>query len=473
MGIMNKVVAYVNNKFNDLPTRSLEKYYGAIPVEKKPGFDSYNAIMDALNDCEANGYELTIGRGTYEYGTEIIHPGANWRISGVSSQRSILKCTKPGVDCIKLGPGASGSTGMPAGFLQDFAVLGPTAHPDNKKAALALDGLRHLTLKRLRAANNDIGFDPRNNCFGLQLDHCVADMANVNVAVLLRGSNNADGSFWGSGSDIQFNYCWMSGIKAAYWMHRDSGGYHINNGQMSCGGTGGLGADNDLWGCMVIGVDYEDGVRTGAVGNVSVEGVDIEGYHNTWAFRGFGEVNLYVDGSSFLGTDENATTRAMSLIKVTNPGNGRIKLRSNNVQGTFSQTKPLDIVSPGSAFLLDEDNTSFGPGTTFNGVAASTGKTLAEISSLSAAVANGRTGGNAFTEIGQLRIRHIGSRVDVSFDRGATWKQLGPIQSGTTASRPTANLYTGLQYYDTDLNKVIVRNAANNAWTDIATGATV
>jgi hypothetical protein len=45
-------------------------------------------------------------------------------------------------------------------------------------------------------------------------------------------------------------------------------------------------------------------------------------------------------------------------------------------------------------------------------------------------------------------------------------------RSGTTANRPTTQLFVGRQYFDTDLNKPIWRNAANSGWVD-ATGATV
>ena len=45
-------------------------------------------------------------------------------------------------------------------------------------------------------------------------------------------------------------------------------------------------------------------------------------------------------------------------------------------------------------------------------------------------------------------------------------------RSGTTANRPTTQLFVGRQYFDTDLNKPIWRNAANSGWVD-AVGATV
>lgn len=41
--------------------------------------------------------------------------------------------------------------------------------------------------------------------------------------------------------------------------------------------------------------------------------------------------------------------------------------------------------------------------------------------------------------------------------------------SGTTAQRPTKDLYPGRFYYDTDLDMPVWRNAANDDWHD-ATG---
>jgi hypothetical protein len=53
-----------------------------------------------------------------------------------------------------------------------------------------------------------------------------------------------------------------------------------------------------------------------------------------------------------------------------------------------------------------------------------------------------------------------------------TWRKIQDVESGTTAARPTANLVTGQQYFDTTLNKPIWRNTANTGWVD-ATGTTV
>jgi hypothetical protein len=65
-------------------------------------------------------------------------------------------------------------------------------------------------------------------------------------------------------------------------------------------------------------------------------------------------------------------------------------------------------------------------------------------------------------------------RVRVAFrhrDSGGTWaawSELQPILSGTTAARPTTLNVTGLQYYDTTLDRPIFRNAANTGWIDIS-----
>lgn len=55
------------------------------------------------------------------------------------------------------------------------------------------------------------------------------------------------------------------------------------------------------------------------------------------------------------------------------------------------------------------------------------------------------------------------------------WREVGDAPrsySGTTAERPNSAAVTGMQYFDTTLNKPIWRNAANTGWVD-ATGATV
>ena len=62
-------------------------------------------------------------------------------------------------------------------------------------------------------------------------------------------------------------------------------------------------------------------------------------------------------------------------------------------------------------------------------------------------------------------------------DQTAWLEQVGRIinamvSSGTTADRPTAFMYPGRTYYDTDLDIAIWRNAGNTDWVD-ATGAPV
>jgi hypothetical protein len=55
------------------------------------------------------------------------------------------------------------------------------------------------------------------------------------------------------------------------------------------------------------------------------------------------------------------------------------------------------------------------------------------------------------------------------------WREVGDAPrtySGTTSERPNAAATSGMQYFDTTLNKPIWRNAANNGWVD-ATGTAV
>jgi hypothetical protein len=61
---------------------------------------------------------------------------------------------------------------------------------------------------------------------------------------------------------------------------------------------------------------------------------------------------------------------------------------------------------------------------------------------------------------------------DVQMSHNGTLYPIQPVISGTTANRPTTNLVAGFQYFDTDLNKPIWRNAANDGWVD-ATGEAV
>lgn len=441
--------------------------YGAYPIQVRPGYDSYTPLMEALQDCSDNGYHLRFGPGTWQVSQGLVNAGINHQISGVSANRSTIQCTNSAQDVLKLGPGASGSPPYPAGFIRDISVVGNTVRPDSKKAALVLDGLRFFEIHNVRANYTDIGFDLRNNCYGTYFDEAWASWDGVNVGVLLRGANNADGSVWGSGSDIVFGHCWFSGQKAGVWVHRDSGGYHFIGGQLSAGL--GLSADNDNYGAVVYGIDYDDPAQIGGVGNMSFEHIDFEGGHRSWIFRGFGQTNMMVKDSSFLGTDPSANM-LMGVYKSTNASNSQIRFENNNVQGDFSQVKLLNISGQGSAYCIMEGGTSFGT-TTVGGASVTTGTTMMKQSNVSSlGFQFGREGGNAFQGIGNMRFRHINSRMDVSFDQGATYS---PVTGawGTTAQRPTTT-YASQPYFDTTLNKPIWRNGANTGWVD-STGTTV
>jgi hypothetical protein len=67
------------------------------------------------------------------------------------------------------------------------------------------------------------------------------------------------------------------------------------------------------------------------------------------------------------------------------------------------------------------------------------------------------------------------SKIIELFYTGSVWREIGdPIRvlADTTANRPFSTAFSGMQYFDTTLNKPIWRNAANTGWVD-ATGTAV
>lgn len=441
------------------------KYYGIHTVESRPGFDAYQPLMDALQDASEKGYELQLEAGTYETSQGIVATGVNHRIAGAGGGKTIIKCLDVNDTVLALGPGASGSGLTPSGYIKDLTVSGPQQRPDTNTAGLLLDGLRFFHVQNVRASGTTFGFDLKNNSYGSYFTGARAIFGECQVGVLLRGK---DGDVWGSGSDLSFRNCWLGGNKAAVWVHRDGGGYHFKNGQLSMGFN--LTGDNDILGVVVYGIDYFDNTKLGGVGNMSFEGIDFEGWHHGWAFRGNGRANIYVNGVSFLAT--STTNKAMGILKVTTAENGQYKFDNCTVDGQYSQAKSLNFSGQGSALALSEDATTFGYNCYFNGVQAQTGATMCSQSDFAMGTVSGRVGSNPYVGFGRTRLRSNSGQLEISNDHGATYKPVDDYFVTTTAARPTTGNYAGRRGFDTTLNKPIWRNAANDGWIDSA-GASV
>lgn len=454
--VLSKVSGSGSGASNTVNVRS----YGAYTVEERPGFDSYAALTRAIDDASTKGLRLEFDKGTYEVSQGLVGRGSSHRIAGASATLTFIKCLDVNADVLTLGPGAAGSGLSPSGYITGLALIGPQQRPDTNSVGLLLDGLRFFHVEDVRAGYVTFSFDLRNNCYGSYFTNCRSIFGESQVGVLLRG---ADGSVWGSGSDLTFHNCWFSGNKAAVWIHRDGGGYHFDGGQFGMGFS--LSADNDAIGCVVFGMDYFDNSKVGGVGNMDFNGIDIEGWHYGWAFRGYGRTNMTISNCSFLAT--STTAKAMGVFKVTNAENGQYTFMNNNVNGQYTQAKLLSIAGHGSALGITEISTTFGYGCYANSVQVQTGTTLLAQSDFGVGISFGRQGGNPYVSFGKTRLRTNNGVLEISLDHGATYVPATGAATATTG-RSTTNLYPGKPEFDTTLNKPIWRNAANTGWVDSA-----
>lgn len=434
----------------------------------------YNAVGDgiaddslklqaAFNDGIAKNLPVLIPSGTYRTTIGLTAIGSNVMISGAGGNLTKIKPDAYTYDCLKIGIGVSGSGQYPSGYLHGISIEGATSWITGNTAGIKLDGMRQFEVKDVNVSRMPISFDLVNNCYGSMFVNCRSNLGGLPLN-LRTGPQ--------SGSDITFYNCWFRGKDGSVSVSQDSGGFHFYGGQLS-GGDNQF-ADNDAVGIITLGKDYITG-SIGAIGNINFDGIDFEGSRNIWQIRAYGQASLMITNSSFLSTSlASASEKPLGIIKSTNAVQSRITLLNNSVAGIWKSAKAIDISGQGSVLNIFEVGTAMVNGTvTFNGVTNPDAVGLLEQSKNNMGVSFFRSSSLPKIMLGNIMIRSTTtSRYEISFDWGATWTSLQQITSGTTATRPTANLQAGQFYMDTTLNKPIWRNSTNTGWVD-ATGATV
>ncbi|MDP4096256.1 hypothetical protein OIN60_05660 [Paenibacillus sp. P96] len=406
-----------------------------------PGIDNYTALQNAIDTCADLGAELVLPNGILNISQGIVSTRTNFFIRGRGA--TVIRTTDPAVTALRLGPGLVGTPLLdPAGYISNLSIQGPSARPTTNSAGLVLNGVRGLDIHNVKSTNFTFGFDLQNNCFRTTFHKVQTEFGSTQVGLLLRGQ---DAGLWGSGSDLVFINCWLYGERAGVWIHRDGGGYHFYGGQLGMGYN--LIADNDAWGCMVIGMDYFDNSKIGVVGNIDVIGIDFEGYHHGWGIRGYGRAIFKSSNCSFLGT--SATHMAMGIIKVSPAENGQWGFESYNIDGQFSQTQLAQFSGQGSHMSLYDVIPGFGYRAYANGVQVGIGESLSSQSKLDYGLVAGRTGRYPYIGAGRMRFRKIDAATpQISFDHGLTYSSFPVVRTGTVAPTMNAN-YIGEEYIDT------------------------
>lgn len=425
--------------------------------------DDTISLQAAFNDGVLKNVPIFIPAGTYRTTAGINVIGNNVMIYGAGGNLTKIKPDAYTYDCLTIGPGASGSGINPSGYIREIDFEGTTSWITGTTAALKLDGMRQFEVKNVAVQRMPISFDLINKCYGSIFVNCRSNLGGLPLN-LRTGPQ--------SGNDLSFLNCWFRGKDGSVWVAPDAGGFHFNHGQLTGGDN--QGADNDAIGVIVLGKDY----LTGAVGNVAnidFNGIDFEGSKYIHQVRAYGQAILTISNSSFLSTaSATAAEKPLGIIKTTNGLQSRITLLNNAVSGVWKAAKAIDVTGQGSVLNIFEVGTAMVNGmVTFNGMSNPDSVGLLEQSQNTMGTAFFRSSSFNKMLMGGMMIRaSILGKFEVSYDWGVTWVPSMQILSGTTAARPTSNLYPWQFYGDSTLGKPIWRNAANTAWID-ATGATV
>lgn len=401
------------------------KQYGA----KGDGVaDDTFALQSAINQALQYDSTIFIPSGTYKISSGLIaYDTICVRIQG-SGATTIIKPTLSTFDVITI----KGSTvEQPSGYIRDLSIVGPSARPSGFKAALKLDGMKQFEVRNINVDNVDIGFDLVNNCFGSTF-HNLRAYYGVNVGLNLRTGPQ-------SGNDLTFYNVWLSGNVAAVHIANDSGGFHFYGGQFVSNAFQASNQDGN--GAMIIGKDYITGTMGGVL-NVTVDGVDFEGFKRCWAVRGYDQIGLTLRNCGMNPTD--STIKAIGLIKFTNAKQSKIYLEKINIKGYWSGTNLIDIGGNYDDCSLVELNSWIDANIASAGVTSSS---LVAQSQITLGQGIFRANNHNTIALGKVFLRENGtSGLQVSTDFGATWNDLssggGGSATGLTLTAPNGSQYS-------------------------------
>ncbi|MCA0755707.1 glycoside hydrolase family 55 protein [Paenibacillus sp. N4] len=328
--------------------------------------DDTQSLQAAMNEAGRSGKVLYVPKGSYKHSATLVAGANDFRMFGDGTP-TVFKPTYSNADGIVFGLSTntpqSGSGSKPSGWAKDFAVIGPAPKPNTNSAGIKLNGIRQFRVENTNVTNFDIGYDLVNNCFGSSFHNIRAVWTGLNVGINLRTGLQ-------SGNDIQFYNVWVGGEKAAVHISGFCGGFQFWGGQF--GNTqrtaASTGIPVDERGVVIIGKDYVTG-ELGGVANVTIEGVDIEGFQEAWVIRTFSPVDISLRGLGINSYDQ--TRPGIGVLKMENAGPSTVSLIRVPVIGKFSGDRLIEIESHQSGFSIHEFGCRYraaiGGGTTQDG----------------------------------------------------------------------------------------------------------
>lgn len=385
-------------------------YYG---VEE--GKDCTTALQLALEATAYLGVELVLPPFTMRISKPLVSKYSHTMIQG-RGRHSVIKATEPGFTALTVGTGEQVNPygNHRGGYLSDFTIEGAGKPIRDMTAGLRLDNARFVRVSGVESNGFNFGFDMIRNCFGSSFSDIRTHFGDNLVGIRQRGLKNG---VWGSGSDIPIYNSWLAGVEAAVWVDPGGGGYNFFGGQMGMGY--GLVEDREDLGCIVIGMDYEDGTIGGS-GIVTLNGMDFEGWKRAYGIRAYGRCQIKATGISFIASDKEQ--QALGVLKITDGENGVCKLDSCAPKGTYSRTKLVEISTNGSAFTFNEENTLPDYNLYAAGVQVKAGTTLSQQSKLDLGIHTGRQGGKPFIGLGKTMLKTSSTgELQVSYDFGQTY----------------------------------------------------
>ncbi len=381
--------------------------------------DDTVAMQAAIDLAISRDAPLFVPTGNY-----LVDPGLTWddpivRFRGAGSQKTFLSFTAVTTDGIIFGDGTGGDTGS-HGWVKDFHARAnsgdiPPATPDFK-AGITFNGMRFGDVANLYVRNFDIGYNLTNNNYGISFYNLQAKFGKTNVALLLQGG--------GTGNDLSFYNCWLSGFTAAVNIAGGvDGDFNFFGGQLEVGE--GATADDDEAGAVRYGKTYEAVPVLSDGGPMSFYGVDFERTSRAWTIRAFKPIiGMLFDSCRFWALDTGADA-ALGLIKNTDSQRDHIHWTNCRIQGTYQQ-KLLDLAPVGGAQARAYIEIGTYGNATVNSISTDLYvRGMIDREGLAQGIVlQGGAGGSSQLILDNLRFRHdTGQLVEVS-DDATVWKPL-------------------------------------------------
>jgi hypothetical protein len=257
------------------------------------GVTDDTAALNALFTAASTARVPVLLRGTFLISSTVTWPGEWVGLYGYAGSQATFKPNASNFDALVIGTSASTAGNndgtQQTGFVRDIRINangGSCPTGIGTTAGFVVNGMRHTTFERITVQGTPIGFDFRHNNYGCVFRDMHVPYGDAQVAMLLRGQV---AGVYGSGNDLSFFNCWLSGRDAAVWAEQNGGGYHFFGGQLASGV--GASSANDILGTLTINrlwADYASGTASPAYGTsagMEFVGVSFENPQYRWAFR--------------------------------------------------------------------------------------------------------------------------------------------------------------------------------------------